>query len=217
MGATVAFKTRFSYSPQSLRYRDNATGRFVSTGKVKRAVDTVIRKSSNEMRSLAQDLADRKITLGAWQERFAAEMKNLHVSNAMAGAGGMRNMTQQDYGRVGQRLRFEYQRLELLAQALKRREFTEGELMNRVEMYVASGNTSYAGARGDAAVNAGFNEERNVLGNREKHCETGKGRVGCLNLTRQGWVNIRTLTPVGQRRCISRCGCYIRYRRRSTA
>lgn len=214
MGATVSVKAKFTYSPATMRYRDNASGRFVSTKKVKRAVDTVIRKSSEEMRSLARDLADRRITLGAWQEKFAAEIKNLHISSAMAGAGGMRQMTQQDYGRVGQRLRFEYQRLEGFAQALKRREFTEGELMSRVEMYIASGNTSFAGARSDAAVGAGFDQEKNVLGRTEQHCRTGKGKVGCLELTRQGWQPIRTLTPVGYRRCISRCGCYIRYRRK---
>jgi hypothetical protein len=108
---TVAVKTRFTYNPRTLRYRDNASGRFVRGSTVKRATFAVVKGSRAEMRRLTNDMIARRMDLGEWQDRFAAEVKNLHTSLAMAGAGGMASMTPSDWGRVGQRLRFEYSRL----------------------------------------------------------------------------------------------------------
>jgi hypothetical protein len=133
----------------------------------------------------------------------------------MVGAGGLANMTPADYGRVGARLRFEYDRLARFAKQLKNREFTRKQLMSRVEMYCNAGHVSHEAARFDAAIGADMEEEKNNLGARENHCQTKPGgRPGCLNMTAMGWVPIGTLTPVGQRQCLSSCGCYPSYRKR---
>jgi hypothetical protein len=214
MPATLAaLKTRFSYNPRSMRYRDARTGRFVGTATVKRAVDKVIRSATDDMRKLARDLADRKISVGRWQREFAAQLKTLHVASAMAGVGGLANMTARDYGAVGARLRFEYGRLELFARDLKARKVTWGELRNRVEMYCSAGHVSHETARAYAADDALMTEERNALGRRENHCTTKGDRVGCLDLSKMGWQPRGTIPLPGNRRCLSRCGCSMRYRK----
>lgn len=211
MPTVVALRTKYSYSRATLRYRNNLTGQWVKAREVKRAVNATIASAQKEMRLLASDMAKRRITLGQWQERFAAEIKNLHVSNAMAGAGGMGQMAAQDYGRVGQRLRFEYERLAKFAADLKARKFTENELYARVEMYIAAGNVSYEGAKRDGAIAAGYDLEKNVLGKNENHCTTKGGIIGCVEVTALGKQPIGTLPAPGYRRCISRCYCMLRY------
>lgn len=214
MPATIAaVKTRYTYNARAMRYRDSRTGRYVAATKVKRAVDTVVRSASNDMRALARQLANREITLAKWQGDFAAALKSLHVASAIAGAGGLANMSARDYGTVGARLRFEYERLEQFAQALARREFTWGELRARVEMYCAAGHVSHEDARFNSAKDVAMTHEYNRLGRREKHCKTGNGRVGCLDLTEAGVVPIGTLPRPGDRRCLSRCGCTVMYLR----
>jgi hypothetical protein len=176
-------------------------------------VNAVITRATEAMRELSEDMAARRITLGAWQERFAMELKNLHVASAMAGAGGLAQMTPADYGRVGQRLRFEYERLENFAQQLKGGNYTHGQLRNRVEMYCAAGNVSFEAARRDGAQRGGFTEERNRLGRNENHCQTKHGIEGCLDLAALSWVPIGTLPAPGHRVCKSRCMCSLQFRK----
>jgi hypothetical protein len=148
---------------------------------------------------------------------MAGEIKNLHTSAAMAGAGGMAAMTPQDYGRVGARLRFEYERLAQFARDLKDRQFTAGALMARVDMYVNAASASHEAARRDGAVRNGFDEERNLLGASERHCSAkdrkNATRPGCVEETARGWVAIGMLSPVGHRLCISNCACSLDFRK----
>lgn len=217
MAKTIAATTRFRYVTGAMRYRDLTTGKFVAPSTVKRAIQGTIRKARARMRSLALELDARTIRLDAWQRDTAAELKLLHVANAMIGTGGLAAMTPADYGRVGARLRFEYGRLQRFAEQLKAREFTQRAFLARVEMYCNAGGVSYAAAREDAAYTAGMEEERNKLGPREDHCESspdGSGRPGCLDLTRLGWVPLGTLPAIGARKCLSNCGCDKAFRRR---
>jgi hypothetical protein len=140
-------------------------------------------------------------------------LKNLHVSGAMAGAGGMANMTAVDYGRVGQRLRFEYRRLAQFARDVKARKLTRDQVTARVEMYVAGLNGTFEETRREKAIAAGFTLERNVLGKNENHCRTGD-RIGCPELSAQGWGPIGNMPAPGRRQCLSRCFCRMTYRKR---
>lgn len=217
MPATLtSVRARYEYNPRTMRYRDTRSGRWVQRRVVKAAVTRVISAATLSMRTLARDMAAQRITLGQWQERMAAEIKSLHVATAMAGAGGMGQMKPRDYGRVGARLKFEYDRLERFAGQLADGQVTERQLLNRVEMYVASGHTTHEAARFDQAVDAGYSYESNVLGRREHHCKTTpeKPRPGCLDQTARGRVPLGTLVPVGERQCLSRCGCGIAYHRK---
>jgi hypothetical protein len=213
MPATIAVNQTFEWSPSLLRYRRTATGKFVSDRAVKLGVRRVIRQSQAEMRALTDQMIRREITLAQWQERMRQELKNLHVSGAMAGAGGMANMTPADYGRVGYTLRFQYGRLAQFAKDAKARKLTPDQLRRRVEMYVSSVNGTYEETRRTKAIAAGFVEERNVLGKTENHCRT-RDRVGCIELSRRGWGPIGFMPVPGQRQCLSACQCRLIFRKR---
>lgn len=213
MPATVSIRAQFVWDAKFARYRRVATGQWVSDRAVKLGVRRVIRQSQAEMRRLTDLLAKREITIRDWQGRMASELKNLHVSGAMAGGGGMANMTPADYGRVGRRLRFEYERLAQFARDVKARKLTPRQVAARVEMYVAGMNGTYEGVRRDKAIAAGFVEEKNLLGAREHHCHT-LARVGCEELTARGWGPIGQMPLPGYRQCLNGCGCTLKFRKR---
>jgi hypothetical protein len=212
--ATRAITDQFTWDAERLRYRRN--GRFVSDRAVKLAVRRVIRNSANEMRVLADQVGRGEITIQEFQSRFASELKNLHVSGAAAGQGGLNTMARNDYLRVGRGLKEQYRYLERFAQQIKAGNLTAQQVRTRAEMYVNSMNAAHESGRRDSAIGAGFDEEKNLLGVREHHCTT-KDRPGCRELTARGFVPIGTLTAVGQRQCLSWCGCSLKFRKRSRA
>jgi hypothetical protein len=214
MAATRTVRQEFQWDRKSLRYRRN--GKFVSERAVKLGVRRVIRASQAEMRAVTDEMIRGEITVGDWQARFAGELKNAHVSGAMAGQGGPANMTREDYLRVGRGLKLQYRYLDRFARQVRAGELTDDQTRRRAEMYVNSMNGAYEGGRRASAVAAGFDQERNVLGKREKHCTT-KVRVGCTELTKRGWVQIESMPLPGSRNCLSGCGCSLKFRRRPNA
>lgn len=199
---TIATRKKFTWDGRRLRYRHNASGRFVSAKAVKSDVLRVERESAAAMRRATDDMIAGRVTLGEWQERFADELKSLHTSGAMAGVGGMAQMTPADYGRLGAELRFQYSRLERFAEQLAAGEVSERQARARVELYVASIHKTYENRRRDRAFSA-FRTEFNVLANipHDRHCAT------CLAQTRFGRVPIGTLVPPGERDCMANCKC----------
>jgi hypothetical protein len=202
MPVTIGTKQRFGYSAKTMRYRDLTTGKFVKSKAVKADILRVEKAAGAEMRRLSQLLADRQLTLNLWQEQFAAELKLLHTSGAMAGAGGMAQMAPADYGRLGQELRYQYDRLNRFATQIEQGKVSVGELMRRTNMYVASIHKTFEGVRTGRAIGV-FTYERNILSkhHHDRHCAV------CIQQTQLGKVPIGTLIPIGQRTCMSHCKC----------
>ena len=94
------------------RYRDRATGRFVSELNVRGDLDKYIDAKNSVLDDLANQLRNREISLADWQLQMRAEIRNMHNAAAMVAKGGRNQMTFADWGRVGQRLRFQYGKLD---------------------------------------------------------------------------------------------------------
>lgn len=210
MPATRAIREVFTWDKEVLRYR--RAGRFVSERAVKLGVRRVMRASQAELRAIADQMASGEISLSEFQSRMASELKNLHVSGAMAGQGGPANMTANDYLRVGRKLRNEYRFLNRFTQAIADGKLDRRSIRSRTEMYVLGMNGSYEDGKRASAIASGFDQERNLLGSHEHNCST-RDRLGCPELTKLGWVQIGTLVAVGNRQCLSRCRCSLSFRR----
>jgi hypothetical protein len=198
-------RTVFLWDESALRYRSATTGRFVSDRAVKQAINTVIARSQAELRSLAAQAASGELNLADFQDRMAAELKNLHLTATAAGKGGWTQLDASDFGRVGAELRFQYERLELFVRHIEAGDLSERQIVARTEMYIGAANGTYEATRRAGAQDAGFTEERNVLANAE-HCG------GCLTETAKGWVPIGTLVPIGDRDCKSNDLCSLEFR-----
>jgi len=197
----------FLWSEQAQRYRDQASGRFVSSGSVNGAVDQVVDAAGLRMRDLSAQLQVGDISLADWQSRMATEMKLLHTGAAAVGRGGWAQMTPSDWGWTGYQLRQQYAYLRNFAHDIATgRQPMDGRLLSRSALYAEAARSTQRNMQRRTGQRAGRLEERNVLGVAEQHCED------CPYLSDLGWVPIGTLPLIGARQCRVRCACTIETR-----
>lgn len=85
----------------------------------------------------------------------------------------------------------------------------DGRFIRRAMLYGGAGWALYMLLRSRRARALAYHEERNVLDPGAEHCG------GCMAETAKGWQPIGSLTPIGDRQCLSRCRCYLEYRNRA--
>lgn len=192
----------FGWNAQSQRYTELATGRFVPLADVKRAIggpNGVIVNARIEIETISEQMARGEIEIGEWQERMGQAVKNLDLATMAAGKGGIAQLTQRDYGLAGQRLRFDYERLELFARDIESGRIKGNRIVERAKLYANRRNGVYENTRRDAALEV-FTQERRVLHGSD-HCKT------CVEEAAKGWVEVGTLKKLGDSECRMNCLC----------
>lgn len=198
----------YRWEPESGRYRDLSTGRYVSEQAIARDIDryndTIVKE---RIRATTQQMLDGKLALQDWQTRMARELKDAYVVNVQIGRGG-RNATQfSDYGRIGGRLQFEYRKLDEFAQQIKAGEAgSAAQVMARANQYAGGPRTAYFDGQQAAKEEAGLTEERRVL-NPAEHCDD------CVGYAAEGWKPIGWFPPPGTgSACGHNCRCTMEYK-----
>lgn len=183
-------------------------GRFVPRSEVRRAIDTALLAEQKRTRTLARDLRAGRITLGKWRTEMRDVIKTVHVYSAAASKGGWAQLTQADYGRIGQIVRGEYGHLERFARQISRGDprAKGGRLDARAMQYAEAGRDTYHQTERAVARAVGYRFERNLL-HPADHC------AGCLGETARGRVRIGELIPIGRRNCLRRCRCSLAFSR----
>lgn len=194
----------FTFDRKSHRYRDLSTGRFVARERITGLLDTQVQATAERLSALTTAAHEGKLAPAVYVEQMRTEVRRLTLQNAALGAGGFDKLTQSDYGRVGQQLREEYQRIANLAKQMKAGEVTLPQALNRTEMYAGTARKQFWEAE---AAHVQPSEpgmmvlERRLLGVAE-HCED------CLEYYNQGWQPPGVLPEPGQESaCMSNCKC----------
>lgn len=200
----------FRWNATSQRYI-GPDGRFVARERIRLALDQAVAKKTAEMKSLATDLRAGRVSVDAWAARTRELVKDVNLYSSAAARGGWAQMTATDYGNVGQAVKVQYKYLDRFAGEIAAGLPLDGRFLARVMMYAKSGRTLYAETISRAMGDAGFDEEKNKLGEAD-HCE---GPGSCVEQWRRGWVPRGELVPIGQRLCRGNCECFIQYRRSS--
>ena len=196
----------YSWDTGSQRYRNVATGRWVSRQQVRQALDIALDRSRNEVARLSRELVNGGMSLADWQKAVAQEVKSMHMASAALAKGGWAQMTPQDTGRAGRIIRDEYAYLaNFAAQVKSGQQKLDGSLVTRANLYAQAPRGTYHANEERGMQAQGKTECRNVLGPAD-HCE------GCLTETSKGWVSIGALVPIGSRLCLANCRCSISYR-----
>jgi len=86
--------------PELKRYRDLTTGRFVGELEVLEWVQGSIDSSAVVTDALTQQLGQRQLRLGAWQNLMRQEVKDEYLRQYILGRGGLSQMTQADMARL---------------------------------------------------------------------------------------------------------------------
>lgn len=206
------------------RYRD-AGGRFIPVAQVRATLDRDLRALDRVVVLLGDDLRSGRLSLEGWRTQMRGIVKHVHMGSAALAAGGRKQMTPADWGRVGQITRVHYGYLEEWVQEIKAGWVLDGRLASRARLYVQHGRTTFHAVERKEMADRGFDEERNRLHPAE-HCERCLGLTGTdvggtgiflpAGARADGWVPLGTLQAIGTRTCLSNDHCSMEYRNSTT-
>jgi hypothetical protein len=196
-------RSKFVWNAKAGRY--TIGGRFVKQSEIRKALDASLAATSRTMANLSARLQKGNITLIEWERLMREAVKDAHLFSAALAKGGWAQMTQADYGRVGQMVRMQYTYLNRFAADIESGMNLDGRFKARTEMYMEAGRTTYYNMYDQVQKKLGKTEERNILHSAE-HC------VQCIEQTGLGWVPIGELVQIGNRLCLTRCKCDKEYR-----
>lgn len=193
-------RPRYVYVANVGRFRDTATGRFISEQTVMDIMQDRIDDGFDRMESFLAEIvdADSEAALADWQQAMAIELRNMHYQMTLMGAGGISNVTPADYGRLGYTLREEYGYLQNFANDIAAGNLSEGQIRARMELYANKIWYSFWVAKTEAMKrSAGATHEARELDPQAEHCTTHNGKEGCVELAAKGIQPIGTLPNPG--------------------
>src|SRR6185436_17224763 len=158
----------------------------------------------NRIEALTKRLVAGKISYPEWATMVQPELKAMHTGLAEIAIGGRTQWTATEAGRLGQRLRMLYSKLEGLGLAWEQGLVSGDELLNRIGMAVQAGRGTYEGLFRGMMGDIGMTEEMRVLGEAH-HCS------GCPPFCGY-WARFGTLPAIGDSACLSNCACTFEYR-----
>ncbi len=191
------------------RYRDPKTGRYITQVAVRRALEESLANLVRLTDTLAGDLRSGRISLLKWRDEMRTIIKQTHLAAQELAVGGRRQMTQADYGRVGQQVRVQYGFLENWVQQIQAGKPVDATTESRARQYLRSARTAYMGHAARAMRERGFDEVRSVLHPAE-HC------AECLAEAGRGFVPLGALVPLGERICRANDRCSLEFRNSET-
>lgn len=195
------------YNRRSGRFRDSETGQFVPQSRVLLEIDRERVRTTTRLQGLARRLANQSITLGEWQQQSGQIIKDSHLRMAMMGAGGRSQMSSRHWGVLGRLLRDEYERLDRVAEQVKNGQFTQSQLLKRMEKYAGTTELSFHTADKLTKSRDGFEGMRS-LDPASRHCPS------CPAYSTNGeFVPAEEVVPIGTAcECFYRCRCQIVWR-----
>jgi len=195
------------WSPKRAAYIWNVNGRQVSARRLQTELGGLRDHAQSNMRHHSQLFTDRKISLQSWQRRMGRETKQMFVTEYITGRGGLAQMTQADWGRIGAAVKGQYKYIDRFAMQVYRGEMSIAQFEARAERYAGGGWSMFNAGRTQAHMAAGFTQERRVI-------QPGDNCRSCLGYAAAGWVPIGDLPEPGQAsECLSNCRCEKKFRR----
>lgn len=140
----------YQYVASVNRYRDTETGRFVARETVLSYTDQIISTSGSATDTLAEMLDEGRITVDEYADRLRTELKDTYIDEYVLGRGGRQNMTQSDWGIVGNMLRAEYRQMEGFIDALRAGELTIGQTRARARLYLMKSRQAFERGNSEA-------------------------------------------------------------------
>lgn len=197
----------FRWDRAAARYLD-ARGRYVPASTVRGWLDTALETAGGRIEALTASLRAGTLDLISWEVAMRREVKNVALYSAAAAKGGWAQMSDADYGRVGQYVRGQYGYLRGFAQDVQTgRQAMDGRLVSRAKLYGEAGRPLYHRMEIAEQKVRGMTERRNI---RYK----GDSCPGCEEAAAAGWVPITGggVAEIGERDCRTRCRCSWEFR-----
>jgi hypothetical protein len=202
----------WTFAPRIGAYRD-PDGQAHTLAAVREAVDARVAASQENMRSMARDYTQGRISLVRFEGLMRDEIKTLHVQTRVIGVGGPDMVTQSDYGKAGHAIRDEYAYLHGFVADIEAGRHSDAGIEDRAGKYAgASAINEFEDGRRGVMAAQGFDLKRRVGPNDAHTCEE------CAAEIAQGWVDIEEPGwEIGDTTCQSNDRCTIEYSRSSDA
>jgi len=208
MPTTSDLTPLYGWNEKAGRYYNLTTGNFVPFMDVRNALESNISVSQANMRALTEQLISvpPTISLDQWQVDMMREIKQANISASAAARGGWAQMTQSDWGAVGQQVRTQYDYLRNFANEIASgKQRLNGSALVRADLYGQAARGNFEEMRRRMAKLEGMTEEIRILGESD-HCDS------CLSAAGH-WAPIGTLPRIGDSQCVTNCRCTFKYRR----
>ncbi len=197
------------------RYASRTSGRFIGQQTIRGELDKALDNVTDRLVLLAKDFRTGVIDGRTWQIESMSLIKQVHLIGGAMEKGGWANMTQSDFGRIGQIVRGEYAYYNnLIKQIELGQQRLDGTLDSRMRLYGQAGRGTYHKFEREDRFTQGYDEERSILHGRD-NCKSGK-RPGCIEEAQKQWQPIGEMTPIGSRVCLSNCKCSVSFRNSKT-
>lgn len=140
----------YEFVPSIVRYRDVATGRFVSRQTVVSYSERAIAAGEDVSAALAAMVANGELSPADWEALMRQEIKATYIQEYLLGRGGRPSMSRSDWGTVGRALRDQYAFLSGFRADIEAGLLTEGQIRARSFLYFKA--SKYAFERGQASA-----------------------------------------------------------------
>lgn len=198
--------SNYAWDKKTNRYRNIATGVFVSSLTFRTELDLVVDKSIIRVKKITEAFRIADIDLPEWQMKMAMEVKYINMAFGASAYGGFNNISANEWDKVSETIDGQLQYLQKFAEDLYTGEQAQNASMsNRASLYMESARATYENQRRFVEQDSGMTEEANILA-------AGDNCNGCVDATLAGWQPIGSLPPIGGRQCQSRCRCNMIYR-----
>lgn len=190
----------WQWSSEVKRYRDQASGRFLSASANVTLRDHYLEMQRQTMASLAQRVSAGELTIGQWETQMRAAVKASNVTAFSYGRGGRQAVTADDRTVLGQLIDKQNAYLSGFVRDLVAGEMSAAQIEARATLYASA--AVHANAAGEDAAWVGSDyQELNVRGGSRFPCDE------CPALSAQGWVDGGILPRPGTRSCAANCRC----------
>jgi len=199
----------WTWQPTTQSYRDNETGRVITSDQVREWVLESIRKSGDAVTELARLLAEGKLSLDDWRRLMRDEIKDEYVALFLLGLGGLALLRAEDILLLAELLREQFAYLDRFVVEIG--ELSEAQINARARSYTKTAESAFWRGGLRAAVAAGMERVKWTLTPAE-HCED------CIAFADMGWQRIddnpyHGATPKsGATRCLFNCACVLLFR-----
>ena len=204
---------KWTWDPNTLRYREAETGRFLGRAAVREYVAQSVAASANHTAHLAERAATGSLSPADWYEAMRAEIKGEYIRQYTLGIGGREQMTKSDWGKLGSQVQEQYKYLKGFRDEVAAGNLTEAQIAARAAMYSNSAREAFETGNAKAQKKAGNDEVKWTVDAEAEHCGD------CLEFAALGWQLVED-DPFdgaepgdGSTECLTGCKCFKEYRK----
>lgn len=212
---------RFAFDPRlgaTGRYRA-PNGRIISAAQARDILDRTLANAADPIKDLSTMLREGTVSLEDWRLQMRTQIKNSHIASMAAQKGGFDQLSQSDYGRVGQIIRTQYDYLENFTQQIADgTQRLDGTLQRRMQQYTDAGRDTYNTFGRLAAADKGYDQVGSIRTPADscEECIAYDGHWYWMDSFASVDGGPARYKPPGNRICHKNCKCIERTRKSGT-